>query len=242
MLALIVIGSLAIVPRADALRAAVRMCTTPVTPVVSTLPRTGALIVTSAPCERGASRLPVITSTFAGAPEALVDEVIAPGLHRRAPAGGFAPGVHTIEGVAPLPIGLTITDVEAPAPVSPSVRSIVRSARRVRVPTEEIGSRTRLARALRITVSLRTPVPDGVVAILVRWTGWTDDEGGVYGAWTEVEPGDRRFVLVCDAEDDCDGGHGHLPRADERFVARFVDVNGQLSEPSASGTVSGVAP
>lgn len=230
---------LAVVPDAHALMAAREYCAEPVAPLGSTIPRSGALIVTRAPCGESSSRARAITSTFAGTTETLEDEEIAPGLHRRAPASGFAPGVHTIEGLWHAPTGLTVTDAIEAAPAPPAVRSLARSERRVRVPLDEIGPRTAWARPDRITMTLRLPVPSGVVAILVRWSDWHDAQGGVYGAWTAVAPRERRFVLICEAEDGCHRSHGQLPRHQEAFVARYVDVNGQVSEPSAQWVVTG---
>lgn len=238
----LVTASVALVPRADALLAAREHCRTSVPPLPTTLPRTGALLVTSTPCEEARHAAP-ITAVFDHAPEALVDDELAPGLHRYAPLGGFPVGMHTIEGLSRAPHGLSITDSDATPPPAPSVRSLIRSNRRVRVTVRELGpSPTAWTRSTRITMRLRAPVPEGVVAIAVRWTDWTDSEDGLYGAWTAVTPGERSFVLICEVEDGCGRSQGHLPRRDERFVARFVDANGQVSEPSAQWVVMGVPP
>jgi hypothetical protein len=240
---LILITAIAVVPRADALRAARPYCATSVPPLPPSLPRTGALLVTSTPCDESSSRLRTITSVFGGAPEALAEETLAPGLHRHAPTGGFAPGVHTIEGLSRTPHGLSITDVDGTPPVAPSVRALTRSSRRVRVESGR-GDPTHTDRVTtaRITMRLRSAVPDGVVAIAVRWIDWTDPDGGVYGAWTRVTPGEQTFVLVCTVEDGCGRTRGHLPRRNERFVARYVDASGQVSAPSVEGTVPGAPP
>jgi hypothetical protein len=236
--------SIAFVPRAAALIAAIQMCPTSLVPLPTELPRAGALLVTSEPCEDESRRASAIASTFGGSAEALLDEELAPGLHRRAPAGGFLPGMHTIEGLSRAPHGLSILDADATPPAAPSVRSLMRSHHRVRA--SGLGLRDLDARpwvrSTRITMRLRTPVPEDVVAIAVRWTDWTDSEGGLYGAWTRVTAGEQRFVLICDVVNDCGRSNGHLPRRDERFVARFVDARGLVSEPSSPWVVMGEPP
>jgi len=233
--ALAAAGVLLAVPDAAALRRAPPMRLELLAPAPTPFPSDGALVLTDRVASRPGNREPRAVRLLDpdGAAVRLRFEELAPSLYRLTPARRLARGRHTLRGVG----GLTSVTASgrggARLPV-PEVVSVLRTRRTVG------GARRGLegdsAEVQRVTVTLRA-VPTGAVALFARWPDWHDDEGGLYGAWAMLRPGETSVAIACTAEDLCGCGPGHIPRPGERGELRFVDAAGRISEPTPSFVV-----
>lgn len=196
-------------------------------------PRDGALVVRMVVASRNGNQDPRAITIVGPGNAAVALEVveIAPGLHRLAPPSGstLPEGTLEVRGVGVDPIALEVRAAGAAPLPAPVVRSARRTRRTIREPLSLRGGGP--VPVERVTLTLGA-LPDRAVALAVRWPGWTDSEGGLYGAWTRFAERSRTFPLICSAEDDCGEVSGHIPRAREAGEAQFVDDAGHLSAPS----------
>lgn len=153
-----------------------------------------------------------------GSRVAVRDETIAPGLARLVPARALPPGAHRIENLG-WPAPLTVTAAAPAAPLAaprPASISITRVQRR-------------WDESVRVDATLSAPIPDGVIAVVLR------SEGGAAATWLEVPTPGVAIVGLHDEGGRCAQSipGRRPPTPGERVRLAWVDRAGRLSEWSA---------
>jgi hypothetical protein len=189
-----------------------------------TITSDGALVVSQRPSDRPGNReaTRVRLTDASGAPIRTRLEEISYDLHRIVPARPLARGLVRVSGIARVS-SIRVVRGASRLATAPAIDRITNH----RSPVDP-AQPTGLMRE-RVVVTLRDPVPADATLLVARWFDWHDDEGGLYGAWTEVtQANGREVVLICANDARC--GTGHVPRENERGELRWVDTNGRLSD------------
>jgi hypothetical protein len=173
------------------------------------------------------SRVPPQPRVPARAPEivladgsrvAVREETIAPGLVRLVPARPLPAGAHRVEHLGwPAPLTVTASAPSAPPPAPrPTAITITRTQRR-------------WDESITATATLAAPIPDGVVAVVVR------SEGGAASTWQQIETTGVAIVGIHASEGRCAQSiPGRVPpAAGERVRLAWVDRTGRVSAWSA---------
>lgn len=186
----------------------------------------GALVVSPRPADRAGNRDPArvrLTDASGAAIRTRVEE-ISYDLHRIVPLRPLPRGTVRVSGIARVST-LRVARGTARLSAAPAIDRIVNH----RTPVDP--AQPAAAMNERVVVSLREPAPAEAALLVARWVDWHDAEGGLYGAWTAIQPaGARELVLICTAGPPCVSRNGHVPRPDERGELRWVDANGRLSD------------
>lgn len=188
-----------------------------------TLPRGAAIVL-----DLGDSPLDEARLVSGMAPHSLEVEVIADGLVLLRPPEGLAAGEYELEGVTIPHDGrhdrpFTITDDALPEP-PPAPRL----SRLSRVEEHDSGSMGETDYRIALEATLRGEHPDGVVALLGRWTA--DDGERTEWAGLTGDPITLASLVPC-------AGRGEVPTTGTRMRFRYVDRYGQLSAETSARRV-----